>query len=46
MIVLLYGLYYKTKIVTKFALAMIMNSNPRVVIYFHKVRYKLKRTLR
>ncbi len=39
------GLYNKTTIVTNLALAMIINYTPRVVIYNHKVRYKLKRTL-
>ncbi len=39
------GLYCKNTIVTNLALAMIINYDPRVVIYDHKVRYKLKRTL-
>jgi hypothetical protein len=42
MIVQLYGLYYKTAIGTKLALAMIINYNPRVVIYDKIVCYKLK----
>jgi hypothetical protein len=41
-----YGLYFKTKIVTNFAFAMIINYDPRVVIYDHKAGHKLKCTLR
>ncbi len=39
-------LYDKTTIVANLALVVIINYNPRVVIYDHKVRYKLKRTSR
>jgi hypothetical protein len=46
MIVRSYGPLYKTPIVANLALAMIINYNPRVIIYDPKVRYKLKRTLR
>ncbi len=40
-----YGQYYKTTIVTNLVLAMIINYDPRVVIYDHKVCYKQKHTL-
>jgi hypothetical protein len=40
------GLYYKTMIITNLALAMIINYDPRVVIYDHKVCFKLKHALR
>ncbi len=38
-------LYDKTTIVVNLTLDMIKNYDPRVVIYDHKVRYKLKRTV-
>jgi hypothetical protein len=41
-----YGLYFKTKIVTNFALAMIINYDPRVVIYDYNACHKLMHTLR
>jgi hypothetical protein len=40
------SLYYKTMIVNNLALEMIINYVRKVVIYNHKVHYKLKRTLR
>ncbi len=46
MTIQLYGLYYITVIVTNLALAMIINYDPWVIIYSHKVHNKLKRTLR
>jgi hypothetical protein len=46
MTIRLFGLYYITTIVSNLAVDMIINYNPRVIIYDHEVCYKLKRTLR